>query len=310
MTPIAAQVVRTSIGALVVAAGVSIGVYASRAVGLPAAEPDITFITTTITTAAQAEPQTVPPPASGSAQEPAEPAPAIEQLEQTAPPADTGPPAANAPSSAASAGCAGTQPGPNWICIDGEWILPGAPPAVDLYNLDDMASAADLALLPGAGGGLGGSSAYRLPGMAACTFPQPGPSWVCRDGSWVKNGANGNGPVNGNGSDSQTPGEYGSQNGWLNRGPGFVAAASYGPACQSAQPASNWRCHNGTWMPALPGASTQTTYANWTSVPGGPPAANLAYQPVNEGYIVPPGTCVAASPGANYACVNGAWVIR
>jgi hypothetical protein len=318
MSPIAGRIVRTSMGALVVAAGVSIGVYASRSVDLQLQQSD-TVVPVAV------EPQAPSPPVSGIStipNEPAQPAPA-DPTQSSEPLASPQEPVAESPDpvpdlqipaiETSAVRCAGPQPGANWICVEGEWILPGAPPAVDPYNLDDMAAASDLALLPGTGGGLGGPTAYRLPGAATCAFPQPHPAATCRNGTWVRPGSvNGNGRANGNANGNGNGNGYGDSNAWMYRGPGMpVSQTTYSPACRSAQPARNYRCHNGVWMQAVPGAATQTFYANdWTSVPGGPASANLEYKPVNEDYVVPAGACVAQSPGRNYVCVNGAWVIR
>jgi len=96
--------------------------------------------------------------------------------------------------------------------------------------------------------------------------------------------------------------------------------------CSSAQPAPDWVCVNGGWVP--PGMAPTTPTPGTPGPPNGPGVCSTG-QPapdwvcVNGGWVPPglapgtgtpgtppsqPGTCSTPQPGADWVCVNGGWV--
>jgi glucose/arabinose dehydrogenase len=128
-------------------------------------------------------------------------------------------------SGAPVAGCVTVQPVSNWVCIEGGWVPPTHP----------LAGAGPTAGTPGA---TGVSPAQPSGGAnSTCTTPQPVANWACRNGGWLPPdhpllGA-GSGQTGGTGTGAPGPG-------------GSVAPFS---GCSTVQPAANWLCVNGGWVP-------------------------------------------------------------
>ena len=106
--------------------------------------------------------------------------------------------------------CPTAQPGPDWICVNGNWVPPSTPP----------------------------------PGTSSCPTAQPGPDWTCVNGNWLPPGA----PPPGTSScPTVQPGpNWTCVNGnWLP-----PSASSGGTAsCTTPQPGTGWTCVNGNWLP-------------------------------------------------------------
>src|SRR6185436_20920019 len=101
----------------------------------------------------------------------------------------------------------------------------------------------------------------------------------------------------------------------VSEGPGSASKTLSRPTpCGSQRPpGANYYCQNGTWMPVMPGAAIRTPYDTLWIVSGpGAPAyipVTIPATPVLDPIITSYG-CAGVSPGAQYMCLNGSWVIR
>ena len=177
----------------------------------------------------------------------------------------------------------------------------------------------------GASGGGGGSG-------SGCTTPQPGPDWICSNGSWVPGGSGGGST---GGCTTPKPGaDWTCVNGsWL---PGGSGGGSTG-SCTTPRPGADWTCVNGSWLPGGSGGAstgsctTPRPGADWTCVnggwlPGGSGGGSTSScttpQPgtgwtCSNGNWLPPGIggggggtsgCTTVQPGVGWTCVNGGWL--
>jgi hypothetical protein len=106
-------------------------------------------------------------------------------------------------------------------------------------------------------------------------------------------------------------------------------SSTSGSSCTTIQPASNWTCVNGNWLPPTTTSSTSSCTtpqpaSGWTCVSGNwlPPSTSTSScttpQPasgwtcVNGNWLPPTSTstssCTTIKPGANWTCVNGNWL--
>ncbi len=142
--------------------------------------------------------------------------------------------------------CTTVQPGPDWVCVNGGWLPPGAagaPAPVPTPNPTPNPPASCPTIKPGPdwvcvnGGWLppgsptaGAPAPIPTPNApATCPSIQPGPDWVCVNGGWLPPGN----PTAG----APTP------------VPGPTPTPNAPASCLTVQPASDWVCVNGGWLP-------------------------------------------------------------
>ncbi len=215
----------------------------------------------------------------------------------------------------ANSTCTTPQPPGDWVCQNGVWMsstaasnggaptsgLPGAASSV-------VAAMSLVPYLPGAAS----SNLAPSPMGVTCSTPQPGPTWVCENGSWLSVGS-GSAAVTNTGiptTNYATPtpayvtcpmpqpvGAIGCQDGaWVMGGPGAPAVTT-SPGCSAQAPGPNYSCMNGVWMTTAPGAPSSAP----NLLPGGNPGV-----PAVPGQVA----CAGDPPGPGFTCVNGAWVIK
>jgi hypothetical protein len=172
--------------------------------------------------------------------------------------------------------CTTVKPGPDWVCVDGNWLPPGS---------DD-----------GGGDGGVGDSGGGGGDTSTCTTVQPGPDWVCVDGNWLPPGSDGGGGDGGDGGgDTSTcttvkpgPDWVCVDGNWLP--PGSDGGGGDGgdgggdtSTCTTVKPGPDWTCVNGNWLP--PGSD------DGSGGGGGDES-----------------TCTTVKPGPDWTCVNGNWL--
>ncbi|HYN08245.1 MAG TPA: PQQ-dependent sugar dehydrogenase [Vicinamibacterales bacterium] len=178
--------------------------------------------------------------------------------------------------------CPTVQPGPDWVCVNGNWLPPGFP-------------------------GTTPPTPPTTPPPTGCTTPQPASDWTCVNGNWLPPGFPGTTPPTPPTTPPPTPPPTGCTtpqpgsdwtcvNGnWLPPGsPGTTPPPPTTPpptppptGCTTPQPASDWTCVNGNWLPpGFPGTTPPTT----------PPPTP------------PPTGCTTPQPASDWTCVNGNWL--
>jgi len=117
-----------------------------------------------------------------------------------------------------SATCTTIRPGPDWTCVNGNWLPPGFP---------------TVGTTPGgaAGGGMGSSTGGTTgggSGTATCTTIRPGADWTCVSGNWLPPGF----PIPGSGT----------------AGAGSTGGTG-ATTCTTIKPGADWVCVSGNWLP-------------------------------------------------------------
>lgn len=161
--------------------------------------------------------------------------------------ASSPPPTSSPPPS--SGGCTTVQPGPDWTCVNGNW-LPSS-------------------LTGGSGGSTGGST-------GGCSSPSPGTGWTCVNGNWLPPSTGGSSGGSTSGCTTVKPAsDWVCVNGnWLppSMAPSGGSSGGSGSTCTTASPGTGWTCVNGNWLPpSTTSTSSCTTVrpgADWTCVNG------------------------------------------
>jgi hypothetical protein len=221
--------------------------------------------------------------------------------------------------------CTSVQPGPNWTCVNGNWLPPtdgggsggGGTTTGGCTSVQPGAGWTCVNgswLPPTTGGGSTGGS------TSSCTSVQPGTGWVCVNGNWLPPGSGG-GSTGGGSTSSCTSVQPGTGwvcviGNWLPPGSGGGSTGGGSTSsCTSVQPGSNWVCVNGNWLP--PGSGGGSTG-------GGSTSSCTSVQPGTgwvciSGSWFPPGTggsstgtttnnCTSVQPGVGWVCQNGGWL--
>jgi hypothetical protein len=147
-----------------------------------------------------------------------------------------------------------------------------------------------------------------------CATVQPGPDWVCVNGSWLPGSSSTSTPTTNTGSCTTVqPGTgWTCVNGsWLPPGSTTPSTStSNDGSCTSVRPGTGWSCVNGNWLP--PGSTTTSTSTSndgscttvqpgtgWSCVSGNwfPPGG-----PTNDG------TCTTVQPVSDWSCVKSNWL--
>ena len=139
-----------------------------------------------------------------------------------------GPPAGSG--TGGGGGCTTAQPASGWVCVSGGWVPSGHP----LAGLGSGAGGSGGGTGGGAGGNPGGAGG---PANSVCTTVQPVSGWLCVNGGWLPPDH----PLVGAGSGQPGGGGAG--------GPPAGGTGGAGSGCTTLQPASNWVCVNGGWVP-------------------------------------------------------------
>jgi glucose/arabinose dehydrogenase len=149
-----------------------------------------------------------------------------------------------------------------------------------------------------AGAGLGGSSSGAGSGGVvgtggSCTTPQPAPNWVCVNGGWLP-------PdhpfVLGSGTGGGGTGGTGGTTG----GTGGTGGTTAG--CTTPQPAGNWVCVNGGWLPPdHPGAQGTGSGGGGTGGTGGTTGGTGGTGGTTAG-------CTTPQPASTWLCVGDGWL--
>jgi hypothetical protein len=177
-----------------------------------------------------------------------------------------------------SSGCTTIQPGPDWQCVNGNWLPPST------TSPSPTSSCTTVQPGPGwvcvNGNWLPSDSPSAPSPTSSCTTVQPGPGWVCVNGNWLP---------------SDSP----------------LAPPPPSSSCPTVQPGPGWVCVNGNWLPpdsplAPPSTSSCPTIQpapGWVCVNGNwlPPDSPLAPPP-------PTSSCTTIQPGPGWVCVNGGWL--
>ena len=156
------------------------------------------------------------------------------------------PPAASPSPSPSPISCTTIRPGPDWVCVNGGWLPPGAagarsptPNPTPTPNVPTSCATIQPGpdwvcvnggwLPPGATGAPSPTpSPTPTPNApASCPTVKPGPDWVCVNGGWLPPGAAG--------TPAPTP------------TPGPTPTPNVPASCQTVQPAPDWACVNGGW---------------------------------------------------------------
>jgi len=271
---IAAVAIRFSLATLVTGAGIGLGLHTDAGVQDPVAVPIV-----------------IDQPAAASDQS-ADQNPVAPQDVST--PQGLPEPIAEAPDTLAveNAPCTTPKPAGSWACLNGIWTM--TPPRMlneasaelppDLTTADinpltgtPVVTPTESTPLPGAGNALGT--------YAVAVIGTPGAA------PWESYG------------------------GWFSTDPGAPSKTLSRPTpCGSQRPpGANYYCQNGTWMTVMPGAATRTSYdTTWiVSGPGAPAyiPVTVPATPVLDPIVTSYG-CAGISPGAQYMCLNGSWVVR
>ena len=238
------------------------------------------------------------------------------------------------PSGGSTSSCSTVQPAPDWTCVNGNWIPPGTSSGGGTSGCSTVQPASNWTCVNGNWLPPGTSSGG---GTSSCSTVQPASNWTCVNGNWLPPGTSSGGGTTSSCSTVQPASNWTCVNGnWLPPGTSsgggtselldhptrlqldlrerqlaparheLAAAARRG--CTTVQPASNWTCVNGNWLP--PGTSSGGGTSSCTTVQ---PASNWTC--VNGNWL-PPGTssgggtssCTTVQPASNWTCVNGNWL--
>jgi hypothetical protein len=200
--------------------------------------------------------------------------------------------------------CTSVQPGPDWTCVDGNWLPPGS---------GGGSTSTGSCATPSPGAGWTCVNGNWLPpsggstSTGSCTTVQPGPGWTCVNGNWLPPDTSSTGGTSTGSCTTPQPGV-----GWTCvNGSWFPPSGSTSSSsCTTVQPGPNWVCVNGNW---LPGDSTSSGAGDWNYGTGGcttvQPGSNWVC--VNGNWIQSTSTstssCTTVQPGPNWICVNGSW---
>jgi glucose/arabinose dehydrogenase len=177
-------------------------------------------------------------------------------------------------------GCITDPPAAGWVCVGGGWVPPGHPLAGSSPPPSGPNPPAPSPPPPTNGG-------------SSCTTAAPASSWVCVNGGWVPPGhplATTTTPPTTTPPITPTP-------------PTPPTGGTVTPnLCTSIQPASNWVCVNGGWLPpnhplALSAPSNPTPPT--TPPPTTPPPSSTSCTTPDP---------FLGIPGLMGVCVNGGWI--
>jgi hypothetical protein len=167
-------------------------------------------------------------------------------------------------------GCLTAPPAPDWVCVNGNWLPPGFPGTTSPPPVTPPPT----------------PPSPTPPPPTSCPTQQPAPDWVCVNGNWLPAGFPGTTPPAPAPPPSPEP------------PPPTPPAPTPPPptGCASPQPAVDWVCVNGNWLPpGFPGAA-----------PPAPPPAPTPTPPAPTG-------CSGSDPflglpGLAGVCINGGWI--
>ena len=178
------------------------------------------------------------------------------------PPPSTEPPPTSEPPSS----CTSVKPAPDWVCVNGGWLPPGLAPPGGVTPPPTP------------------PPTTPPPSSDSCTSVKPAADWVCVNGGWLPPGLAP--PVV---PPPTTPPPTSP--------PPTTPPPTTPPAgCTSVQPAPDWVCVNGGWLP--PGLVPPGSV---TPPPTTPP-------PTTPPPTTPPAGCTTPQPASDWVCVNGGWL--
>jgi hypothetical protein len=183
-------------------------------------------------------------------------------------------------------GCTTIQPGPNWVCVNGNWL-----PPTTTTTTGGCTTAS-----PGTGWTCvnGNWVPPTTTTSGSCTTTKPASDWVCVNGDWLP-------PSLAPSTSSCTTASPGT--GWTCvNGNWLPPTTTTTSSCTTTKPASDWVCVSGDWLPPslAPSTSSCTTASpgtGWTCVNGNwlPPTTTTS-------------SCTTIKPGTGWTCVNGNWL--